>query len=43
VAGAGAAAAAMIEDLLARGDVRARAALLAARFQQGRQERGGGR
>ena len=41
VAGAGAAAAAMIEDLLARGDVRARAALLAARFEAGRPRRGG--
>jgi thiamine-phosphate pyrophosphorylase len=41
VAGAGAAAAAMIEDLLARGDVRARAALLAARFEAGRARRGG--
>ena len=41
VAGAGAAAAAMIEDLLARGDVRARAALLAARFEAGRPGRGG--
>jgi thiamine-phosphate pyrophosphorylase len=35
VAEAGAAAAAVIEDLLARGDVRARAALLAARFAGG--------
>lgn len=42
VAGAGAAAAAMIEDLLARGDVRARAALLAARFEAGRFETGPG-
>jgi thiamine-phosphate pyrophosphorylase len=35
VARAGAAAAAVIEDLLARGDVRERAALLAARFDEG--------
>ena len=35
VARAGAAAAAVIEDLLARGDVRVRAALLAARFAAG--------
>jgi thiamine-phosphate pyrophosphorylase len=35
VAAAGAAAAAIIEDLLSRGDVRARAALLAARFDDG--------
>jgi len=45
VARAGAAAAAMIEDLFSRGDVRARAALLAARFEAGRDagrgERGG--
>jgi thiamine-phosphate pyrophosphorylase len=41
VARAGAAAAALIEDLLARGDVRARAALLAARFEEGRRARGG--
>jgi len=41
VAGAGAAAAAMIEDLLARGDVEARAALLAGAFEAGRRERGG--
>ena len=40
VAGAGAAAAAMIEDLFSRGDVRARAALLAARFEAGRLETG---
>jgi thiamine monophosphate synthase len=43
VATAGAAAAAMIEDLLSRGDVRARAALLAARFEAGRVEAGPGR
>ncbi len=42
VAGAGAAAAAIIEDLLARGDVRARAALLASRFEAGAR-RGGQR
>jgi thiamine-phosphate pyrophosphorylase len=35
VARAGAAAAAVIEDLLSRGDVRVRAALLAARFAEG--------
>ena len=35
VARAGAAAAAVIEDLLSRGDVRERAALLAARFDEG--------
>ena len=35
VARAGAAAAAVIEDLFSRGDVRARAALLAARFAEG--------
>lgn len=35
VARTGAAAAAVIEDLLARGDVKARAALLAARFAEG--------
>lgn len=35
VARAGAAAAAVIEDLLARGDVRVRASLLAARFAEG--------
>jgi thiamine-phosphate pyrophosphorylase len=38
VAAAGAAAAAIIEDLLARGDVRERAALLAARFAAGVEE-----
>ena len=43
VAGAGAAAAAMIEDLLARGDVRTRAGLLAARFAGGRRPRGASR
>jgi thiamine-phosphate pyrophosphorylase len=42
VARAGAAAAAMIEDLFSRGDVRARAALLAARFEAGRGEAGRG-
>jgi thiamine-phosphate pyrophosphorylase len=42
IGAAGAAAAAMIEDLLARGDVRARAALLAARFQAGRDGSRGG-
>ncbi len=42
VAGAGAAAAAIIEDLFARGDVRARAALLASRFDEGAR-RGGQR
>jgi thiamine monophosphate synthase len=36
VAGAGAAAAAVIEDLFQRGEVRARAALLAERFREGR-------
>jgi thiamine-phosphate pyrophosphorylase len=36
VAGAGAAAAALVEDLFARGNVRARASLLAARFAGGR-------
>lgn len=36
VADAGAAAAAVIEDLLGRGDVRGRAALLAARFREGK-------
>jgi thiamine-phosphate pyrophosphorylase len=36
VAGAGAAAAAVVEDLLSRGDVRERAALLAGRFAAGR-------
>jgi thiamine-phosphate pyrophosphorylase len=36
VAGAGAAAAAVIEDLFQRGEVRARAALLAGRFREGR-------
>jgi thiamine-phosphate pyrophosphorylase len=41
VASAGAAAAAMIEDLFGRGDVRERAALLAARFAGGRREGGG--
>jgi thiamine monophosphate synthase len=41
VAGSGAAAAAIIEDLFARGDVRARAALLASRFEEG--ARGGHR
>jgi thiamine-phosphate pyrophosphorylase len=41
IASCGAAAAAIIEDLLSRGDVRARAALLAARFEAGRRERGG--
>jgi len=35
VAAAGAAAAAIIEDLLSRGGVRERAALLAARFAEG--------
>jgi len=35
VARAGAAAAALIEDLFCRGDVRERAALLAARFDEG--------
>ena len=39
VARAGAAAAAVIEDLLSRGDVRGRAALLAARFAEGAGER----
>ena len=42
VAAAGAAAAAVIEDLLSRGDVRARAELLAARFAEGAR-RGAGR
>jgi len=42
VAGAGAAAAAMIEDLFSRGDVRARAALLTARFEAGRGHAGRG-
>jgi thiamine monophosphate synthase len=42
VAKAGAAAAAMIEDLFSRGDVRARAALVAARFEAGRGAAGGG-
>jgi thiamine monophosphate synthase len=41
IASCGAAAAAIIEDLLSRGDVRTRAALLAARFEAGRRERGG--
>jgi thiamine-phosphate pyrophosphorylase len=40
ISACGAAAAAIIEDLLSRGDVRARAALLAARFEAGRRERG---
>src|SRR5512137_208168 len=39
VAGAGAAAAAVIEDLLSRGDVRERAALLAGRFAEGARAR----
>jgi thiamine-phosphate pyrophosphorylase len=39
VAAAGAAAAAVIEDLLARGDVRERAALLAGRFAEGARAR----
>ena len=39
VAGAGAAAAAIIEDLLSRGDVRERAALLAGRFAEGARAR----
>lgn len=42
VARAGAAAAAVIEDLLARGDVRARAVLLAAAFAEGARPRGEG-
>jgi thiamine-phosphate pyrophosphorylase len=41
IATCGAAAAAVIEDLLSRGDVQVRAALLAARFEAGRRERGG--
>jgi thiamine-phosphate pyrophosphorylase len=40
VAAAGAAAAAVIEDLFERGDVRARAAALAARFREGERARG---
>ena len=42
VAGTGAAAAALIEDLLARGDVQASAALLATGFEAGRPDAGRG-
>jgi thiamine-phosphate pyrophosphorylase len=41
IASCGAAAAAILSDLVSRGDVRTRAALLAARFEAGRRERGG--